>query len=1004
MRLPQLVALATLSLVPAAASAQVIKQPPAAGLFKLKAGLAGAHPRLHFTAADLPAIRARGKGGAKFFVDRMKAAFGGYKGQPVSAPPGDWKHYLFGLWGQLSMCLLSIVEEDASYADTAKSWALYYVRDATLCKTAEACDDLVPQEIVTGIALTYDILYDRFTAAEQAEIRARLKALIDLQYSRFFVGSYWTSDLQNNHMHNRISGLGHAAIAILGDDPKLDAQKHADLAYHAYQLLEDWLPDDGSTHEGPGYWSYGYHWVTRDERLFEHTTGVTPPATGHARELAYYRLYLLTPGMLDTFGLGDTGGTGPAENLEAILPSVARFQSMRLHDFLKEQFQKNAAGFYQQVAWGLLWYDPTVGAQAYSGLPLAHVFPDLDLLSIRSGWTADDVGVVFKCGPPGGHRMQQKKVAGATDWINVAHSHPDQASFLLWAHGKQLVVDDGYPTDPNTKLTASHNTLTIDGAGGPEEGTGWYQPFPYEQTAFMQDLVTSQATAYAGGDASRLYLNGQRFLRHLAFVEGRYLIVIDDLQGKGTGDHTFDWRLHSGETLSKVSDTSFKITAGTAGLDLRVLAPAASALTSSFFAAAGTAAPGLSLKTKANATQYVTVLVPQASGAPTFTAEKPAAQNGWAAKVVLDGKTDLFLAAAGKQAVTALDVQAEGAAALLRRQASAPALALLARGTSLKVGGKTLLGSDRAVNLVWRPSAGGGSLEVEPAYRDAGGAAALQVGGLEAQTTYCLTVDGVAAGGTTASAEGVAALSLAVQKPRLVALAEGQGCAAAPDGGTLGDGGRTDGGTGPGREAGAGGDGGAATAEGGCGCQVARPGPGALLLLGALALLVGLCGRARRSRRWGVRPARPPVRRLETGGRGPPPWPVTAAPCSWSGSRSRSSSRPPSSSSTISATRACGAGRSRRSPSGCTASSPRVTSAGRGRGSPRAAPRGSASRTSPAPSGRSSARFSSSGAARRCRPPGSATGRSRPARRGRRRAAPSRRRSRWSRTSATRAG
>lgn len=171
-------ALLALTLVAVPARAQVLKQPPPAGLFKLGAGLSGAHPRLHFTAADIPAIRARGKGGAKFFVDRMKAAFGGYKGKAVSVTgPGDWKHYLYGLWGQLSMCLLWIVEEDQTYADTAKSWALHYVRDTTLCATAAECDDLVPQEIVTGIALTYDILHDQLTASEQAEIRARQVAV-----------------------------------------------------------------------------------------------------------------------------------------------------------------------------------------------------------------------------------------------------------------------------------------------------------------------------------------------------------------------------------------------------------------------------------------------------------------------------------------------------------------------------------------------------------------------------------------------------------------------------------------------------------------------------------------------------------------------------------------------------------------------------------------------------------------------------------------------------------
>ena len=42
-------ALAALLLASSTAQAQVIKQPPTPGIFKLRAGLAGTHPRLHFT-------------------------------------------------------------------------------------------------------------------------------------------------------------------------------------------------------------------------------------------------------------------------------------------------------------------------------------------------------------------------------------------------------------------------------------------------------------------------------------------------------------------------------------------------------------------------------------------------------------------------------------------------------------------------------------------------------------------------------------------------------------------------------------------------------------------------------------------------------------------------------------------------------------------------------------------------------------------------------------------
>jgi hypothetical protein len=856
-------ALGTL-LLSSPSGAQVIKTAPPAGTFQLRADLKGVHPRLHFVAADIPALRAKGKGGGAFFVKRMKAAFGSYKGKSVDVAPSHWKTYLYGLWGQLAMNLLWIVEEDVAYADTAKSWALYYAKRSDWCPDAKKTDDLIPHEVMTGLALTYDIQYDRLTPAERKTIRDKLKQLIDWQYQRFFVGQYWTQDFQNNHMHNRIAGMAHAAIAILGDDPSVDVQKHADLAFHAHELLADWMPKDGSTHEGPGYWDYGFHWLSRGEALFAHATGKATTASEHHQNYPYYRLYMLTPGLLNTYRIGDSGGDGPASNLEAMLPSIARHKSERLHAFLDEQMTKNEGGFYQQAAWGLLWYDPSVGKKPYDTLPLSRVFNDIDVVSARSAWDNKGVGMVFSCGPPGGHLMQQKKEAGATTYINVAHDHPDQNSFVLFAHDQMLAMDDGYPKDK--KLTAAHNTLLIDGEGGPKEGTGWYQPFPYDETAFLRDVAHSGATAVASGDASRLYLKGKRFVRHVAFVEGQYLLLIDDVAGEGAGDHDFDWRLHGDGSWKKVAGDHFRMTKGTDGAALSVYfaAPAAAQLQSSFFAAAGKAAPGLSVQTKASETQFLTAVVPEKSGAPTVSVEQRSATGGWAIRATLGDITDLWLAAEAKTPggaaapgqVKVDDVDATATTALLRRDKGALALALLTRGTALSVGGSTVIASDIPANLVWRPMTGGGALELAVPYRGDATSATVTVGGLEPSASYCLTIDGGAAGGVAADAQGAVTLA-SLQLPanqsgnaaRQATLTKGTSC---PGGSGSGDGGpspSSDGSIANDGSAGGDGDGGGPgnRANEGCGCGVSAAGEASALWL-LLALVAW-----RRRRRAGVR-------------------------------------------------------------------------------------------------------------------------------------------------------
>jgi len=108
------------------ASAQSIVHQPPADTFQLRPALIGQHPRLYFTSADTSAIRQRALGPCRWFYDKAKADFGGYRNQRTPDNPGTWKDYLFGFWGQFSMCMFYLAERDTAYANCARSWALFY--------------------------------------------------------------------------------------------------------------------------------------------------------------------------------------------------------------------------------------------------------------------------------------------------------------------------------------------------------------------------------------------------------------------------------------------------------------------------------------------------------------------------------------------------------------------------------------------------------------------------------------------------------------------------------------------------------------------------------------------------------------------------------------------------------------------------------------------------------------------------------------------------------------
>jgi len=747
----------------AAGSGSLVVKPPA-GTFKMRKELEGAHPRLHFTAADVPRLKARAKGPAKWFVDKARDSFAGRLADPKV--PGrnvdDWKKYLYGFWGLSAVDILYTVEGNPRDLKTAKKLGAWLLR-----ADGWGDDGLIISDMLTGLALTYDILYDHLTEAERARYRKRIYEGIDGLYPFFFKGSYWTTDFQNNHMHNRVHALAHGAFAIYGDDPKYDTQKHADVAVSVLRDIAKWMPADGSNHEGPGYWSYGHHWVVRSMALLAHVTGENLTKDHpHFANSHYYRLYMTAPGWKHTFGIGDSGSGGPG-NLTCMAHTAAEdptgFGQGALHELMKAA----PGGFYQHTIWGLLWYDDQKQARPVAGLPLWRFWPDLEMLSIRSSWRDDATGFVFKCGPPGGHHLQRLRNG---KYANVAHDHPDQNHFILFAHGKIMAEDDGYPK--KKKLTRSHNTMVIDGKGQPREGTGWQQPFPYDQTGYMDDVFASESSAYAAGNASRLYKGVKKYVRHVAFVEGDYVVVYDELVGAG-GAHSYDWRLHKKGTWSKLDSDRFAVVDGDVALDVSFLLPRAGEITSAFLPAELTARPCLSVTVKAQNARFLSVLVPRAGASSPVTAELQDSFNAVGVRAKAGAHNDIFAVALGPGYFSADGMRALGASALVRRKGSDVTLAMLTRGTALAMDDAVVLGASSPCNASWRKRRGTVTVEAEAPYKGKPGRYTIQVGGLTPGGKVGAKIDGEGAGSFTVDGGGVARIPVDLSKRRTILIGGG---------------------------------------------------------------------------------------------------------------------------------------------------------------------------------------------------------------------------------------
>jgi hypothetical protein len=379
------------------------------------------------------------------------------------------------------------------------------------------------------------------------------------------------------------------------------------------------------------------------------------------------------------------------------------------------------------------------------------------MFSSRSSWDAGATAMVFKCGPVGGHKMQQIR---EDKYVNVAHDHPDQNHFMLYAYGKMLAQDDEYAHE--MKLTRSHNTVLVDGKGQPKEGTGWQQPFPYKQTGTMDDMFLSDKWAYSTGNASRCYAGLGTFVRHIAFMGGQYVIILDNLAGGDNKPHEFEWRLHNDGKWDKQADDRFSVADGDVSLDIRFLLPeGGKGMASAFLPAEmipadpkkGTpekplgSKPCLSAKQTAAGTRFLSVLVPRKGAAgPEVKSELLKGTGCVAAKVSGGEMTDLFAVPDAAGGFSCEGMKADGAAALLRTKGAKDAevqFAMLTRGKSLSNGDKVVVGCSAAANVSWRKEQGQVVVDAEAAYKTPGQGANVEIGGLAPARDYSIFVDGV---------------------------------------------------------------------------------------------------------------------------------------------------------------------------------------------------------------------------------------------------------------------
>lgn len=506
--------------------------------------------------------------------------------RPPCEHPDDSITYIGAAVANLGLAYL--LSQETPFLDAVRDWIRIAVQYPHWGKHRKPDHDLDAAWLLFGLGLAYDWLKEVLPADESDALRAKLlhQGREMFRYICELDEIAWQHHFWQNHNWICFAGLATAGYALHIDAPETRAW--CDAALHNFKTVFALLPDDGSDYEGPVYWRYGVPWLLIADDLFAQQSGETlHRLSGFLENTFFFRLYLAGPNLVDTANLGDCHDRRSAHSKAMLYRFAGLFRNAYaqwLADFFDEigEWEREAReglvkpGVGPEAFLEFLWYDPTVPREPLHTLPRWRVFPDLGLLSVRTGWDRDATVLVYKCGQPSGHKAWHygQALARTHGWytLSAGHAHPDENSFVLMQGDEYLVVDEGYNRSCYSRY---HSTVLIDGRGQYREG-GYnvFDGLGPEWGGRLEAWFGAESVAYARGDAARAYAREtalHRFTREVLFLEGDAVLLRDALQAEHA--HVYQWLLQTDVPPQHLDERLFTVRVGNTSMNVHVCAP-----------------------------------------------------------------------------------------------------------------------------------------------------------------------------------------------------------------------------------------------------------------------------------------------------------------------------------------------------------------------------------------------------------------------------------------------
>lgn len=509
--------------------------------------------------------------------------------------------------------------------------------------------------------------------------------------------------------------IGMASIVLRGESANTqlldDGLAFSDWMIGQHQLYE--LGDTaGADSEGLlyGVWSYRFLIPYIEARkAYDGTDYSQSPAIQNAINWLAYEVFPDTAGTVNN--LNDTLSSTSPLALHSTIMSWAqkRYDSTVAKWLWRKSIYGYNYGSSRDLLGDLIWIKNIPATQPGSVLPKSQLFSHRGLYYYHSGWP------------------EAKAVPDSTTYSNDSvfslyagkywggHAQEDQGQFTLFSRRERFIVDTGYSTQ--AKESEGHNLVLIDDAGEHNAGSSGGTDASFDSvminpwTDFLHANLKPAYDTYSpynengepwsGTDWTAWHTGANPVLNADRYVQvvkkssvGEYFVVIDDITKDGAS-HTYDLLLHSRlQNTITTSANPARITGATTGsiLDAYFVHPIPANITfsQSTFATNNTDGDTKRLKARTTATNpdfFVIYLPHTADGsetAATYSTLTPT--DGYGALISwANGVSDYLLYNKQQTTTSSNNIESNGLLSLTRFDGANLTQFSLAEGSSLSV-------------------------------------------------------------------------------------------------------------------------------------------------------------------------------------------------------------------------------------------------------------------------------------------------------------------------------